>query len=65
MADRQIVSIVWHSLRRTIDVRYDNGDVDQVIGPEAIAVVLAKDAGLRLVPAPEGTRHWVRAAEAD
>jgi len=60
MAERGINSIVWHHGRDRIDVIYVEGDTDRLWGSESVAVVLANNAGLTAVSAPEGTRRWVR-----
>jgi len=60
MAERNIKSIVWHEGRDRIDVIYVEGDTDRLWGSESVAVVLAKNAGLTAVPAPEGARRWAR-----
>ena len=60
MRDRDITSLIWHERRNRIDVFYVEGDSERMWGSEAVAVVLAKNAGLTPVTAPDGTRRWVR-----
>jgi hypothetical protein len=60
MTERDITSVVWHERHHRIDVIYVEGDSDRLWGSEAVAVVLAKNAGLSAVNAPVGTREWVR-----
>ena len=60
MADRDIVAVVWDERHHRIDVIYAEGEAERVWGSEAVAVVLAKNAGLCAVSASEGTRRWVR-----
>jgi hypothetical protein len=60
MAERDITSVVWHERGHRIEVTYAEGDTDRLRGSEAVAVVLAKNAGLSAVAAPEGSRRWAR-----
>ncbi len=63
MEERAITSVVWHERGHRIEVTYLGGDSDRLWGSEAVAVVLAKNAGLSAVPAPQGSRRWVRDPE--
>jgi hypothetical protein len=60
MADREITSVVWHQRHHHIDVTYLGGHTERLMGSEAVAFVLAKNAGLSLAPASDDTRRWVR-----
>ncbi len=60
MAEREIVSLVWHRSDLQIEVGYAEGDPEHWIGSDVVAAVLAGDAGLSLVPSSDGGVRWVR-----
>jgi len=59
MAGYGLVSIVWHQQGHRIDLNYVHGEPEHMMGSEAITTMLAKDAGLDVVPPPDDTRRWV------
>jgi len=63
MADREIVSLVWHRRGLQIEVGYVEGDPEHWIGSGVVAAVLAGEAGLRLTPSLDETVRWVRDPE--
>ncbi len=64
MAERDIVSIVWHRKGDQVDLHYLEGEPDRLIGAETVVAELADSVGLTIVPSPSGTIRWVREAEA-
>ena len=56
----EIASIVWYQRGYDIEVIYVDANAEHLFGSEEVAVVLARDCGLKSVPAPGGTRRWVR-----
>jgi hypothetical protein len=61
MAEREIVSLVWHRRNLKIEMRYGDGDPDHWIGSDVVAAVLASDAGLRRMPGSEDALRWAKA----
>ncbi len=49
MGNREILSILWHG-HHFIDVTYDVGEADFLIGTREMAAGLAQDEGLVVVP---------------
>jgi hypothetical protein len=62
MVEREIAGVVWHQRGHRIEVIYVEGAADHFVGTEAIAGVLADDAGLSLVASPVDFRRWSRNA---
>jgi hypothetical protein len=60
MAEREIVSIIWHESSDQVDLIYVDGQPDRLIGARAVVTELAESVGLVNVPAPPGTLQWVR-----
>jgi hypothetical protein len=60
MADREIVSLVWHRSGLQIEVGYVEGEPEHWIGSGVVAAVLAGDAGLSLIPTSDDAVRWVR-----
>jgi len=58
--EREIASVVWHQRGHDIEVIYVEGDVEHLVGSEAITTVLAADAGLSITPTTDSTVRWVR-----
>jgi hypothetical protein len=63
MAERGIVSIVWHQKGDQVDLHYLEGEPDRLVGAETVVAALAASVGLTIVPSPPGTIHWVRDPE--
>ncbi len=61
MAEREIASIVWHEDGEVVDLVYDDGEPDRLVGTRAVVAELARSVGLVTVPAPPGTVRWARA----
>jgi len=59
MSNRVILSILWHG-NHFIDVTYDVGETDLLIGSREMAADLAQDEGLVVVPTEDQTVLWVR-----
>jgi len=59
MSNRVIHSILWHG-NHFIDVTYDVGETDLLIGSREMAADLAQDEGLVVVPTEDQTVLWVR-----
>ena len=51
---------MWHQRGYDIEVIYVDANAEHLFGSEEVAVVLARDCGLKSVPTPGGTRRWVR-----
>ncbi len=60
MAEREIVAVVWHEHTHSIDVVYDEGHPDTLMGTRKMAGQMAEGFGLELVPTVAGTILWVR-----
>jgi len=60
MAEREVVSLVWHRRDLRIVVSYAEGYREHWIGSDVVAAVLAADAGLSLVSTSDGRVRWVR-----
>ena len=60
MAEREIVSVVWHERDDLIYVIYAEEDPDRMVALQTVAADLAREAGLSMVPAPDGICRWVR-----
>jgi hypothetical protein len=63
MAEREIVSVVWHERDDLIYVTYAAEDPDRMVAVQAVAADFAREAGLSMVPAPHGICRWVRDPE--
>lgn len=57
---REIVRVVWKELGSRIQVIYADGESDRVRGSQLVAADIATDAGLTVVPTPEGMARWVK-----
>ena len=57
---REIVCVIWSEIGHAIEVIYLDAEPDQLFGSLDVAALLARDAGLEDVPAPAGTRRWLR-----
>ena len=44
-----------------VDLVYDDGEPDRLVGTRAVVAELARSVGLVTVPAPPGTVRWARA----
>jgi hypothetical protein len=62
--NRDLAVIVWDEKTHWLDLTYFEGEPDSLIASESVAAILAADAGLTAVPGADGTRRWVRRAEA-
>lgn len=60
MPEREIVAVVWHEHTHSIDVVYDEGHPDTLMGTRKMAGQMAEGFGLELVPTVAGTILWVR-----
>jgi hypothetical protein len=60
MADREIISLVWHRSDLHIEMGYVEGDPEHWIDSEVVAAVLAGDAGLSLMLTCDDALRWVR-----
>lgn len=60
MIDREIAGVVWHQRGHRIEVIYVEGTSDHLVGTEAIAALLADDAGLALIDSPIESLRWTR-----
>lgn len=60
MIDREIAGVVWHQRGHRIEVIYVEGTPDHLVGTEAIAALLAGDAGLALIDSPPDSLRWAR-----
>jgi hypothetical protein len=65
MAERDIVSIVWHQKGDQVDLHYLEGEPDRLVGAVAVVADLAASVGLTIVPSPPGTKQWVRDPESE
>jgi hypothetical protein len=63
MAEREVVSVVWHERDDLIYVTYADEDPDRMVAVHAVAADFAREAGLSMVPAPDGICRWVRNPE--
>ena len=54
MAEREIVAVVWHEHTRTIDMVYEDGHPDTLMGTKKMAAQMAEGFGLDLCPTPTG-----------
>jgi len=63
MAEREMVSLVWHRRDLQIELGYVNGDRERWIGSDIVAATLAGNAGLSPLPATEDAVRWVRQPE--
>ncbi len=50
----------WHQQGHKIEVIYVAAESEHLFGSLEVAALLSRDAGLESVPAPMGTRRWVR-----
>jgi len=57
---REIVCVIWSEIGHAIEVIYLDAEPDHLFGSLDVAALLARDAGLEYVPAPAGTRRWLR-----
>jgi hypothetical protein len=60
VAEREIVSIIWHESSDQVDLIYVDGQPDRLIGARSVVTELAESVGLVNVAAPPGTLQWVR-----
>ena len=60
MAEREIVSIVWHESDDQVDLVYAQGEADRLVGHRIVVAELAESAGLVVVPGPPRTICWAR-----
>jgi hypothetical protein len=60
MIEREIAGVVWHLRGHRIEVIYVEGTADHLVGTEAIAALLADDAGLALIDSPLASLRWAR-----
>jgi hypothetical protein len=60
VAEREIVAVVWHEHTHSIDVVYDEGHPDTLMGTRKMAAQMAEGFGLDPVPTDPGTILWVR-----
>jgi hypothetical protein len=65
VVEREIAGLLWHQRGHRIEVIYVEGAADHFVGTEAIAAVLADDAGLSLVASPVDYRRWSRRGPLD
>jgi hypothetical protein len=52
--------VIWHQGGHDIEVIYVAAESEHLFGSLKVAALVARDAGLQSVPAPVGTRRWVR-----
>jgi hypothetical protein len=64
MAERDIVTIVWHELDDEVVLFYAEGEPDHLVGAQSVVAELARSVGLKISPAPPGTIRWERTSEA-
>ena len=62
VADREIVAVVWHEHTHSIDIVYEEGHPDTLMGTRKMAAQMAEGFGLELVPTTTGTLLWARPA---
>ncbi len=62
MGKREIVAVVWHEHTHTIDMVYEDGHPDTLMGTKKMAAQMAEGFGLDLVPTTSATFLWVKAA---
>lgn len=60
MAEREIVSIIWHERGDQVDLVYIEGESDRLVGARDVVAELARSVGLISVPSASGTIRWVR-----
>jgi len=58
----QIDQILWQEQHQRMEVAYLEREPHRVVADRLVATMLARDAGLVLVPGPPGTVRWVRRA---
>jgi hypothetical protein len=64
VAEREIVSIIWHQQGDQVDLVYLEGESDRLVGAQDVVAELARSAGLVSVPSASGTIRWVRSTGA-
>jgi len=60
VAEREIVSIIWHQRGDQVDLVYIEGESDRLVGAHDVVAELARSVGLISVPSASGTIRWVR-----
>jgi hypothetical protein len=60
MAEREIVSIVWHQHDDLVELIYAVGGPDRLVGALPVVTELADSIGLTIVSDAAGTILWVR-----
>jgi len=60
MKEPEIDTVIWRQLGSLIEVIYADWRVVHRRGDRLAATELAQEAGLQVVPAPEGMAKWVR-----
>jgi len=60
MAERDIVTIVWHEPGDQVVLFYAEGEPDHLVGAQSVVAELARSVGLKISPAPPGTIRWDR-----
>ena len=60
MAEREIISIIWHQQGDQVDLVYLAGESDRLVGAQDVVAELARSVGLVSVPSASGTIRWVR-----
>ncbi|HEY5024670.1 MAG TPA: hypothetical protein VII76_06820 [Acidimicrobiales bacterium] len=60
MAERDIVTIVWHQLDDQVVLFYAEGEPDHLVGAQPVVAELARSVGLKITPTPPGTIRWDR-----
>ena len=60
MAERELVSVLWREWGDQIEVTYDDGHIERMVGSQAYAVQLARVAELDLAHADDDSVRWVR-----
>ena len=60
----EIDQVVWYEKHQRMVATYGDGKPDRIEANELVAMRLAKDAGLVLVPSRPGVVRWVRTSAA-
>ena len=60
MGEPDIDCVIWRRLGSLIEVIYADWRTIHRRGDQATAAVIAEDAGLKVVPAPDGMARWER-----
>ena len=56
----EIASVVWHRQGQRVELNYDDGDPDYLVGDEVVVSSMAESEGMWSVSTSEDTRRWVR-----